>query len=62
MTHLGDAIVTNDDLDYFQRRAEIETERATQATLPQVVAAHYALATAYFDRVALLARGRAVDA
>lgn len=43
--------MSKDDLTYYRRRAEIETERAAQATLPEVVAAHYQLATAYFERI-----------
>ena len=41
-----------DDKTYFQRRAEVETERAQQATVPQAVRAHYQLAQAYFAKLA----------
>lgn len=41
-----------DDLDYYQRRAEQETSLASAATEPRVVAAHYALAELYLERVA----------
>ena len=37
---------------YYQRRAEVELERAQQATLPEVVSAHYKLAEAYLDKLA----------
>jgi hypothetical protein len=42
----------DDDLSYYQHRAEIETERAEAATLPKVVQAHYRLAEAYLSKVA----------
>ena len=44
--------MSNDDLTYYRHRAETETEMAAQATQPKVVAAHYKLANAYFDRIA----------
>ena len=40
-----------EDARYYLRRAEIETERAQSARHPQAVAAHFQLATLYFDRV-----------
>lgn len=40
------------DLDYFQRRAEQEVRSAQYATDPAAVAAHYAIAETYLDRVA----------
>ena len=43
--------MSNDDLAYFRQRAETEVERAAQATRPEVVAAHYQLATAYLERL-----------
>ena len=39
------------DLTYYRRRAEFELEQAQAATVPNVVAAHYQLATAYLARV-----------
>lgn len=42
-----------DDLTYYRHRAETEIELAAQATLPEVVAAHYQLANAYFERIGL---------
>jgi hypothetical protein len=44
--------VFEDDVSYYQRRAEAELEQAQRAVTPEVVRAHYALATAYLDRVA----------
>jgi hypothetical protein len=41
-----------DDRSYYQRRAEVETERAQQASLPCAVEAHYKLAEAYLDKLA----------
>lgn len=38
--------MSDDDLTYYRHRAETETEMAAQATLPEVVAAHYKLAHA----------------
>jgi hypothetical protein len=40
-----------DDQSYYQRRAEVELERAQAATLPSVVQAHYQLAQAYFGKL-----------
>lgn len=40
-----------DDLEYFQRRAEEELELAQKADVPAVVSAHYELAENYLDRV-----------
>jgi hypothetical protein len=48
-----------DDRSYYQRRAEIETERAQQAVLPEVVQVHYALAEAYLEKVAAAGRVQA---
>ena len=47
-----ESVMSNDDVTYYRHRAEVETEMAAQATLPQAVAAHYKLANAYFDRIA----------
>ena len=49
----------DDDVSYYQHRAEIEVERAQQATSPEVVRVHHQLAEAYLDR---LAAGRFVVA
>lgn len=43
--------MTEDDVSYFRRRAEDETYLAQHATCPQAVAAHYEMATLYFERV-----------
>jgi hypothetical protein len=43
--------MSGDDLIYFQRRAEDEIELAQRATHHRVVQAHYALASAYLDRI-----------
>jgi hypothetical protein len=40
------------DRSYYQHRAEVELERAQQATLPEVVHAHYRLAEAYLEKLA----------
>ena len=44
--------MTDNDINYYQRRAEAELVMAQQATLPEVVSAHYQLADAYLERVA----------
>jgi hypothetical protein len=43
--------MSNDDLTYYRHRAETEIELAAQATVPEVVAARYQLANAYFERI-----------
>ena len=43
--------MSDDDRSYFRRRAETQIQLATQATRPDVVAAHYQLATAYLEKV-----------
>lgn len=48
----------DDDLAYFERRAEQELQLAQQAVDPQVVAAHYRLAELYLER---LSTERATD-
>jgi hypothetical protein len=40
-----------DDRSYFPYRAEIEVERAQEATAPGAVQAHYELAEAYLARL-----------
>lgn len=44
----------DDDLDYFQRRAETELEMAQQSDTQEVTAAHYKLAEEYLARVEAL--------
>jgi len=39
------------DKDYFIARAEAELELAQQSAHPEVVRAHYELASSYLDRV-----------
>jgi hypothetical protein len=39
-----------DDILYYRHRAEVETELAEKAQDPGAVAAHYQLATLYFER------------
>lgn len=43
--------VPDDNLAYFERRAEQELRLAQQAVDPQVVAAHYRLAELYLERL-----------
>jgi hypothetical protein len=45
------ATMLQDDASYYRHRAAVETERAEKARHPQAVAAHFQLATMYFDRV-----------
>lgn len=52
--------MTDDDLDYLQRRAETELEMAQRSEAPEVMAAHYKLAKAYLERVEAL-RASAAD-
>ena len=42
-----------DDRSYYQHRAEVEVERAQAATAPGAVRAHYQLAEAYLDKLAV---------
>lgn len=46
------AIVPDDDVTYYRRRAETELEKAQQATSPEIVRAHFELANAYLERIA----------
>lgn len=48
----GIKTMTDEDIFYFQRRAEAEFKLARQATKPEVVAAHRQLAEAYLGRIA----------
>lgn len=50
--HFRSVTVSEDDIGYYQRRAEAELERAQQATRPEVVRAHFQLANAYLERIA----------
>lgn len=43
--------MSNEEQDYFQRRAEEEIELAQQARHFRVVQAHYQLASAYLDLI-----------
>lgn len=48
----GDIVADRDqDLDYYQTRAEEEVERARRAQSPAVVAVHYELAELYLARI-----------
>lgn len=51
-------VVPDDDLSYFQHRAEEEVKRAQEATLPEVVAAHHILSELYLERVARVRESR----
>jgi hypothetical protein len=42
---------SDDDLEYFEQRAESEIELASKAIHPTAVRAHYLLAGFYLDRV-----------
>ncbi|HEY0445686.1 MAG TPA: hypothetical protein VGD19_04460 [Allosphingosinicella sp.] len=41
----------DDDVDYYQQRAEQEIELAQRADDQRAVQAHYQLASAYLDRI-----------
>ena len=43
--------MTRDEMNYYQLRAEAETEMAQRAQCPKAVQAHYRLASAYLDRI-----------
>ena len=43
--------MSQNDHDYYQRRAEAEIELAQQARHKAAVQAHYELASAYLDRI-----------
>ena len=49
------------DLSYYRYRAEIETERAAKASVPQAVATHYRMASLYFERVERAERSEAMS-
>ena len=44
--------MSNDDIGYYQRRAETELGQAERATSPEVMRAHSELANAYLERIA----------
>jgi hypothetical protein len=44
-------VLSEEDVEYFERRAEAEIELARSAKEPPVVQAHYQLACAYLDRI-----------
>lgn len=48
-----------DDRSYYQRRAQVELERAQESTLHSVVRVHYQLAEAYLDKIASIKPVRA---
>jgi hypothetical protein len=43
--------MSQDDRDYYERRAETEIALAQQASHKAAVQAHYELASAYLDRI-----------
>ena len=43
--------MSDDDLNYFEGRAQTELEMAQRSETPEVTAAHYNLAEAYLERV-----------
>jgi hypothetical protein len=43
--------MSREDIDYYQQRAELQIELARRADNPNVVKAHYQLASAYLDRI-----------
>jgi hypothetical protein len=43
--------MSREDVEYFQRRAEVQIELAQRADNPSAVKAHYELASAYLDRI-----------
>ena len=43
--------MSQEDLSYYEKRAEAEIELAQKATHIDVVRAHYQLANAYLDRI-----------
>ena len=53
--------MADDDIIYFQYRAEAELELAQHATKSEVVAAHCKMADAYFERVAGLRAAEAIS-
>ena len=45
--------MSRDDLSYYQRRAEEESDRAQRAASPEIAAVHRELAGAYLERASL---------
>lgn len=43
--------MSHQDVNYYEKRAEMEIEMASQSESPAAVQAHYELATAYLDRI-----------
>lgn len=43
--------MTDDEKDYFYRRAEAELKQASRSHCPEAVRVHYTLAGYYLDRV-----------
>ncbi len=43
--------MTEDEKDYFYRRAEAELKQASMSACPEAVRVHYTLAGYYLDRV-----------
>ncbi|MFD1788548.1 hypothetical protein ACFSC3_13325 [Sphingomonas floccifaciens] len=48
--------MTEDDIEYFQHRAEVELEMAQRAVTPEVMVPHVELANAYLEQVEALKR------
>lgn len=46
--------MAEDDIEYFQHRAEVELEMAQRAVTPEVLAPHVELANAYLEQVKAL--------
>lgn len=46
--------MSEDELDYLGRRAEVELEMAQRSQSQEVTAAHYQLAEAYLERIQAL--------
>jgi hypothetical protein len=44
-------LMSGDEIDYLQERAEAEIELAQRASHRRAVQAHYQLASAYLDRI-----------
>lgn len=47
----GMLAMTDDEKDYFRRRAEAELKQASVSECPEAVRVHYTLAGYYLDRV-----------
>ena len=54
--------MTQEDIRYYQQRAEAELKSAHKASRPEVVTAHFRLAEAYLERIAAASQhGQADD-